>query len=280
MTDETMSVLRPGEVGLLGLPTDAASSFQRGAAGGPRAIREALYSQASNLSTEAGLDLGGERRFVDLGDLGDLDVAGGEATRTAIERAVAGQLAGGGRLLCLGGDHAVAYPILRAYGPRHRGLTVVQLDAHPDLYDRFDGDRFSHACPFARVMEEGLVRRLVQIGIRTANEHQRRQAERFGVEIVPRAGWLDLAALRLEPPVYLSLDLDVFDPAFAPGVSHPEAGGLTPREALDLVWGLPELVGADVVELNPARDPAGITAVLASKLVKELAGRLLEEDGS
>ena len=186
------------------------------------------------------------------------------------------QLENGGRLICLGGDHSVAYPILAAYSRAHEKLTVVQVDAHPDLYDEFEGDPYSHACPFARVMETGRVKRLVQLGIRAANRHQREQAERFGVEIVPRTGWHDLAALELEPPVYLSLDLDGLDPAFAPGVAHPEPGGLTTREALEIVWHLPGLVGADVVELNPRLDPGGVTAGLAAKLVKELAGRMLE----
>ncbi len=186
---------------------------------------------------------------------------GGAETRAEIEQSVAAQLDNGGRLVCLGGDHSVAFPILRAYGEAHENLTVVQVDAHPDLYDEFEGDRYSHACPFARVMETGRVKRLVQIGIRTAGAHQREQAERFGVEIVPRAAWHDLDALALEPPVYLSLDLDGLDPAFAPGVSHPEAGGLTTREVLDIIWRVPGLVGADVVELNPRLDPGGVTAV-------------------
>jgi arginase len=264
--------LATGEVGLLGLPTDEASSFARGAAEGPQALRDALYSDSSNLASEAGPDLGLTAGFVDLGDLA---LGGGATTRAEIEAAVAGLLAGGGRLVCVGGDHSVAYPILRAYGPRHQGLTVVQIDAHSDLYESFGGDRYSHACPFARVMEEGLVKRLVQVGIRTANAHQRAQAERFAVDIVPRERWGDVASLGLEPPVYLSLDLDGLDPAYAPGVAHLEAGGLTTREVLDLVWGVPALVGADIVELNPKRDVAGVTAALAAKLVKELVGRLL-----
>ena len=270
-------------VSLLGLPTDEASSFARGAAEGPAAIRAALYSDSSNLSIEAreareaseagkaGLDLGADERWRDLGDL---DLSGGEATRAEIEAAVAKQLDQGNRVLCLGGDHSVAHPILRGHR-HHKRLTVVQIDAHPDLYDSFEGDRFSHACPFARVMEEGLAERLIQIGIRTATEHQLEQAERFGVEMPPRASWLDIDALAIEPPVYLSIDLDGLDPAFAPGVSHPEAGGLSTREVLEIIWRIPGLVGADVVELNPARDGSGITAVAASKLVKELLGRLL-----
>lgn len=257
---------------LLGLPTDEASSALRGAAEGPEAAQAMLYRDASNLGTESGLDLSTETRWLDLGDA---ELSGGEATRREIEEAVAAQLALGRRVLCLGGDHSVSHPILRAYAPRYPGLTVVQVDAHPDLYDEFEGDRHSHACPFARVMEEGLVTRLVQVGLRAVTPHQREQAERFGAEWVPRSAWADPGAWDLAGPTYLSIDLDGIDPAFAPGVAHPEAGGLTTREVLDLVWGLPELVGADVVELNPARDVGDLTAVLASKLVKEILSRLL-----
>ncbi len=259
-------------VSLLGLPTDTASSFARGAAEGPAAIRAALYSDSSNLTTETGFDLGASD---DWRDLGDLESTGDQPTRNEIECTVAGELDAGSRVLGLGGDHSVSYPILRAHRRHHEALTVVQIDAHPDLYESFEGDRFSHACPFARVMEEGLATRLVQIGIRAANRHQCEQAERFGVEIVPRRSWLDLGSFELAPPVYLSIDLDGLDPAFAPGVSHPEAGGLSTGAVLEVIWRLPGLVGADVVELNPARDAAGITAAAAGKLVKELLGRLL-----
>ena len=124
-------------VGLLGLPTDEASSYARGAAGGRAAIREALWCEASNLATEASVDLGREEGFVDLGNV---ELSGGRATRSEIEDAVAGHLgAAGHRLVCLGGDHSVAYPILRGYSRGLSGLTVVQLDAHPDLYDSSRG---------------------------------------------------------------------------------------------------------------------------------------------
>lgn len=262
-------------IALLGLPTDEASSSVRGSAQGPAGVRDALYSDASNLWSEGGVHLGEEERFEDVGDL---TLSGGAETRAEIEAAVDRHLSSGSRTICLGGDHSVAYPILRAYGRHFPRLTVLQVDAHPDLYDNFEGDRYSHACPFARVMEEECVGRLVQIGIRTATAHQREQAARFGVEMLPREAWLDLEALAIEPPVYLSIDLDGFDPAYAPGVSHLESGGLTSAEVLSILRGLPGLVGADVVELNPQRDVNGITAALAAKLVKELVATMLHSD--
>ncbi len=258
-------------VNLLGVPNDENSSFLRGAADAPPAIRRSLYSPSSNLSTESGLDLGDEPRLRDAGDL-----PRGVAFE-AIEAAAGEILERGERVLSLGGDHAIAYPLLRAHGRRHRGLTVLQLDAHPDLYDELDGNRLSNACPFARIMEEGRIARLVQVGIRTLNPHQRRQAERFGVEIHEMKDWDAGTVLALEGPLYLSLDLDVLDPAFAPGVSHHEPGGLSVREVIGLIHGLDApLVGADLVEYNPSRDVGGVSGMVAAKLLKEIVARMLD----
>jgi len=182
-------------------------------------------------------------------------------------------------VLSLGGDHAVTYPILRAFGKRYPDLTLLQLDAHPDLYDVFDGNRQSHACPFARIMEQRLVKRLVQIGVRCLNPHQRVQAERFGVDIFEMKDGSARFPLHFAGPVYLSLDMDVLDPAFAPGVSHHEPGGLSTREVIRLIQNLEgSLVGADIVEFNPLRDPVGITAMACVKLLKEIAARMLVPD--
>jgi arginase len=262
-------------VALVGLPYDASSSWQRGAADAPAVIRRAFTSSASNLTTQLGLDL--ERAGL-AHDAVDVSVPDGPGAREKIETAVAALLDRGFRPLVLGGDHSITYPVLRAFRGRSPRLTLLHVDAHPDLYDEFEGDRYSHACPFARIMEEGLVSRLVQVGIRCMNAHQREQADRFGVEVHEIGSWNGPAALRLEPPVYLSFDLDGIDPAFAPGVSHREPGGLTSREAIAILHAIPApIVGADLVELNPRNDSAGLTAVLAGKLVKELLGRMLED---
>lgn len=276
--------LEPGIVAVVGLPYDGGSPFLRGAAAAPAEIRDALRSTSSNMATESGRDLGRERRFQDLGDL-DLADNGDDAFRE-VEETVGEILDRGARVLSLGGDHSLAWPILRAYGRRFEGLHVLQLDAHPDLYDELDGSRTCNACPFVRVLEEGLVARLVQVGIRTMNPHQQRQAERFGVEVIPMALWYRarrpeevLATIRRSDPpaaLYLSLDLDVIDPAGAPGVSHPEPGGASVRDVVALLQALDApLVGADIVELNPRRDGAGLTARVAAKLLKEVAERML-----
>jgi agmatinase len=261
---------------LLGLPWDASSSFARGAAEAPPRIREALWSASSNAWNERGVDIAAAGVLEDAGDAAL--PADGAAAREAMTAAVRAVRDGGRRPLVLGGDHAVTYPVLRAFGDVKP--TIVHFDAHGDLYDEFDGDRFSHACPFARIMDEGLAGRLVQIGIRTLNAHQRAQIARFGVETFEAGRWRAalpvVAALR--GPVYVSLDLDVLEPMLAPGLSHPEPGGLTVRDVLDVLAAIDTpVIGADVVEYNPQFDLRDLTARGAAKFVKELAG--LREGG-
>jgi len=183
----------------------------------------------------------------------------------------------GYRWLTLGGDHSITYPILNAYAKHYSSIQILHIDAHGDLYDEFDGDRYSHACPFARIMEEGLADRLFQVGIRALNAHQREQAERFGVEIMGMKD-LDLDQLpTFEGGVYISMDMDALDPAFAPGVSHQEAGGLTSREVIRIIQSVEApVIGADIVEYNPTRDVSNITAALAAKLTKEILSKMLE----
>ena len=262
-------VAPPVSVALLGLPTDVNSSHLRGSALGPGAIRAALRSGASNLTSEKGVDLGSPGA---LRDEGDLSLQENAADRGRIENAVAALLDRGLRPLLLGGDHSVTYPAFRAVAACYPA-SILHFDAHPDLYDEYDGNRFSHACPFARIMEEGLAKRLVQVGIRTLNAHQAAQAKRFDVEMVPMAAF-DPDTLRIPPgPLYISIDLDALDPAFAPGVAHREPGGLSVRDIIRVLHRVKgPVVGADIVELRPASDLDGVTAVAASKLLKELAG--------
>ena len=254
---------------LIGLPTDCHSSFLRGPARAPAAIRQMLWSPHGNAASERGSELGAE---IDLVDRGDLPLREEAEDDERIESAIAESIGADAIPIALGGDHAVTYPILRAIAAARGPVDILHFDAHPDLYDCYDGDRRSHASPFARIMEDGLASRLVQIGIRTLNRDCRHQAERFGVEMIEARHFRPGCVPRFARPLYVSIDMDGFDPAFAPGVSHPEPGGLSARDVIDALLAIETpVVGADVVELNPDRDLNGVTAILAAKLVKELA---------
>jgi arginase len=264
---------------LLGIPLDVNSSYLRGPAGAPAKIREALHCGASNMWTELGVDLEAAGEFADAGDL-RLDNSREKVSEdfAEIERAVAELLEKGERPLALGGDHSLTYPVLKAFSRHHPELAIVHFDAHPDLYDEFEGSSVSHACPFARIMEERLAKRLMQIGIRTMNGHQREQAARFGVDVIEMRALPAYDRLKIGGPVYISFDMDVLDPAFAPGISHREPGGMTAREAIAHLHAIEgSIVGADIVEYNPEQDVSGITATVAAKILKEILGKMIAE---
>jgi agmatinase len=263
-------------ISLLGIPFDANSSYLRGPAQAPKAIREELHSGSSNLWTEDGIDLGRQNTFHEAGDVAIPD---GESAFAAIEAAVKQTLDLGYPLICLSGDHSVTYPTIKAFHSHYPDLTILHFDAHPDLYDELDGNRLWHACPFARLREERLARRLVQVGIRTINRHQLSQAAKFGVEVITMRNLDCFSKLSFEGPLFISLDLDVLDPAFAPGISHYEPGGMSVREVLGCIQGLKvPVVGADIVEYNPTRDLHGQTAMVCAKFLKEIAAAMLRSD--
>ena len=257
-------------VRLIGLPTDSHSSFLRGPAEAPDAIRAALASDHANMATERGAELG---RDIALEDLGNLPLDETEADVARISAAASAAATAGTTPIFLGGDHMVTYPIVAGLAEVHGPVNILHFDAHPDIYDDFEGDPLSHASPFARIMERGLAKQLVQVGIRTLNRHCREQAARFGVEMIEMRNFSVEAVPIPRGPLYVSIDLDALDPAFAPGVSHHEPGGLSVRDILSVLhrirW---PIIGADVVEYNPTRDINGMTAVVAAKFVKELAG--------
>lgn len=257
---------------LWGVPWDRHSSHARGPAEAPEAIRRALNSPAGNGFASNGLNV---LAPTVMRDVADAVLPGTDDDPHEIEDGARRHLADGSRLITLGGDHAVTYPVFRAVAEVHPGATIVHFDAHPDLYDDFEGDPFSHASPFARIMENGLAAGLIQIGIRASNPHQAEQQKRFGVMgFGPDEVAQAIAALP-SSPVYVSIDLDGLDPAFAPGVNHYEPGGLTVREVLQVIHAIPgEIISADVVELNPERDRHDLTAQVAAKLVKELVGKM------
>lgn len=259
------------EIAILGVPFDEKSCYLRGAAEGPRAIRAASTGKCYNPYSELGFNLEEETVMVDLGNVdtsGDVD-----KTFARIEKAVLEVLSRKARPIILGGDHSITYPVIRAFGKRYKALDILHFDAHPDLYDELYGDRLSHACPFARIVEDGLAQNLVQVGVRTATKEHRQKARRHSVRMIEMKDLKDRVVLRFANPLYISVDLDALDPAFAPGVSHHEPGGLSTRQLLDIIHGLrATIVGLDVVELNPARDISGITAAAAFKIIKEVAG--------
>jgi arginase len=265
------------KISLLGIPHDENSSYMRGAAGAPAPIRREFQSDAYSQWSETGVDLGTAGRIVDHGDI---QFDGSCDPWDLIEQSVGRALESGDPLICLGGDHAITHPIMRAVRRHHPSLTIVHIDAHADIYHAYQDNLRSHASPFARIMEERLVDRLIQVGIRTVNDHHREQFERFGVEVIEMSRWGEDLRLDIKTPIYISLDLDGLDPAFAPGVSHREPGGPSTRQVIKLIQSLDQpIVGADIVEYNPKCDVGGITATVAAKLLKEIAGMMVKTRG-
>jgi arginase len=207
------------KVRLVGLPTDSHSSFLRGAAQAPAAIRAALASDHSNQASESGLELSTDIIVDDAGDLplaedvGDFHLIRNAAS--SIEPTI-----------FLGGDHMVSYPIVAGLASVHGPLNILHFDAHPDIYDDFGGDPLSHASPFARIMENGFANRLIQVGIRTMNAHCRAQTARFGVEVIEMKDFAPAQVPIPPAPLYISIDLDALDapslrasPTMSQGVS-------------------------------------------------------------
>jgi agmatinase len=255
------------KVSLLGIPWDRSSSYAQGAAMGPHQVLGMLRSDASNpysIGLTSIPEAIAEQRILSL-------PGGAAEARAAVEQAARDVL---DRALCpisVGGDHSVTYPLLRAMRAAHGPVQVLHVDAHPDLYDDFEGDRWSHACPFARALDDGCISRLVQVGIRASTPAQVQRAREHGVLMLGADEIERVPAAFLDAPLYVTIDLDGLDPAFAPGVSHPEPGGLSTRELLALLRRVRgRLLGADVVELNPERDESLRTAGVAVRLVKEL----------
>lgn len=258
----------PKRIILQGLLFDEKSSFMRGTASAPPAIRAILNNGAGNFFTESGINLE-EHPYEDKGDFTITNYFD-------IEEVTANNLESGVPLLTLGGDHSITYPVVKAVAKSHPAIDILHFDAHADMYDEFEGDKYSHACPFARIMEEKLADNLTQIGIRTLNTHQKEQAIKYNVDIREMRNLKTDDLGIFKNPLYISLDMDAFDPAYAPGVSHHEPGGLTSRQVIDIIQQIKTpIIGADIVEYNPQRDNNDITGVLAAKLLKEIWGKMI-----
>ena len=261
---------------LIGVPYDGNSSFLRGPANAPARIRLMETEGSANTFAEFGQDIQANRDFVDLGDI-DFPKSNPQMVYETIKEKINNELSDGSKIVCLGGDHSISFPIIEAYTQHYQGLNVLHFDAHGDLYENFDDNPFSHASPFARILEKGQLASLTQVGIRTLSTHQKEQVTRYGVNVIEMKDFnLDFIN-GLKTPLYISLDLDVLDPAFAPGVSHHEPGGLSTREVLDIIHSIKvPIVGADIVEYNPVRDIHNMTAMVGYKFQKELMSKMID----
>jgi len=262
------------DVAIMGVPWDCAVTYRPGCRLGPRGIRAASVQLAELKAFPWGFDLFESLAIVDRGDV-MLDPHHPETVAPAIEAAAAEVLASGARLLALGGDHFVTWPLLAAHAARHGPLALVHVDAHGDLWPD-DPGRIDHGTMMGRAIREGLVdpARSTQVGIRTFHDSDE------GLEILT-APWvhrhgvdaaLEIVRARADGgPVYLSFDIDALDPAFAPGTGTPVPGGLASWQALGLVRGLAglDLVGMDVVEVSPPFDNAEITALAAATVAHD-----------
>jgi agmatinase len=265
----TIDQLQPSDIAIIGFPLDINSSFLQGPAKAPPLIIDAIESDSANYFTESLIDLNEHPRIKWCGDADLKDYWDIESTIDKI-------LAQDAIPFSLGGDHSITYPILKAVAKLYPKLSILHFDAHGDLYDELDGNRHSHACPFARIMENNLAQSLTQVGIRTMTQHQKEQADKFKVSVIQMKDWKPEMQFKIEGPVYLSFDIDVLDPAFAPGVSHHEPGGFSTREVITMLQKLNlNIIGCDVVEYNPDRDINGVTAMVAAKVVKELLAKLV-----
>jgi len=262
---------------LLGIPFDGNSSFLKGPSLAPPLIRQMDKSGSSNCFSEFGKEIKEGVSYTDIGDLSFNDTKA-ESVFAHIRNTIITELQHTGKMICFGGDHSVSYPVIDAFAEKYNDLSILHLDAHADLYEDFDNNPFSHASPFARIMERGNVKALTQAGIRTLNTHQRAQADKFGVTVIEMKDFNMDFISRLKGPLYISLDLDVLDPAYAPGVSHHEPGGLSTRELIHIIHRIKaDVVGADIVEYNPDRDVHKMTAMTAYKLFKEIAAKMCEQ---
>ncbi len=279
-----MDEVRRADVAVVGVPFDSGVSYRPGARFGPAAVRDASrllrpYNPAQGTSPFA------QTQVADAGDIAcnPFDIA--EAVR-AVQDGVAALAERADRVVTLGGDHTIALPLLRELHARvGEPIALVHFDAHLDTWDTYFGAAYTHGTPFRRAFEEGLLAEgacahvgtrgplyaradldddaRMGFGIVTSDDFQRRSVDDISAYLVDRVG---------DRPVYVSVDIDVLDPAHAPGTGTPEAGGLTSRELLAVVRNLAgrHLCGADVVEVAPAYDHAQITAVAASHTVYEL----------
>ncbi len=271
------------DVGFVGVPFDTGTSNRGGARFGPRQIRaESCLIRPYNMATRAApFD---SLQVADIGDIA-INTFNLEKSVAIIEAAYDEILGHDCKPLTLGGDHTISLPILRALKQKHGPVGVVHVDAHADINDHMFGERIAHGTPFRRAIEEGLIEpaRMVQIGLRAsgyeADDFDWPRAQGVRVVQAEECWYQSLAPLMAEVraqlgagPVYLTFDIDGLDPAYAPGTGTPEIGGLTVHQGLEIVRGCRglDLVGGDLVEVAPAYDTSGNTALTAANLLFEM----------
>lgn len=255
-------------VRIIGFPWEEKSTLRRGAQLGPWAIRRHLISRGM---------LGGVvRADLNVRDGGVVALPPDDAAFQRMEQIVAEAVEAGEVPVVLGGDHTVTLPTLHALSKRYGALTVLWIDRHADLQPDFLGDRWSHACAAARLLEAGVVKALWLWGVRHVDRREIENARRWPVfRTEERPDWRH----KLGEAYYVSIDLDVLDPRFAPGASAGLEGGVRPEKLLELIHSLPDsLVGFDVVELNPRLDRAGTTARLAAEIVALMCEKLARRE--
>ena len=274
--------LKGVDVAIMGVPFDSGTSYRTGTRFGPRKIRETslmIWGHNSTLNVTPQKKL----NVVDYGDVSVIPTSI-EHTMTAITKMAGEVLDTGTKLITLGGDHSIALPLLRAHVKKHGPVSLVHIDAHIDTWESdFEGSPYSHGTPFRYALQEGLIRKdeYMQIGIRGplsgANDYA--DAKELGARTVTIHEVMEKGVKeilkevheRMKGPVYVTVDIDAADPAYAPGTGTPEVGGLTSYQMLQLIRGLHglDLIGFDLVEVSPPFDHADITAILASNIVFE-----------
>lgn len=262
--------LAPRTVAAFGVPYDGTTSFRPGTRNGPAAIRSVAdglewYSPALDRDLDD----------VALRDLGDLPFAPGSPERVLgmVEAEVERILGAGALPLMLGGEHSLTAGAVRAVARRHPNLLVVQYDANADLRDGYLGEKFNHASAMRRCLDVLVPGSLVQVGVRSGTRDEWREIREEGYLVDPTAEALGEALRRTAPrPIYLTIDLDVFDPSVLPGTGTPEPGGIDWATFAALLPAIPHerIVAADVMELAPGLDPTGVSSVVAAKVVREV----------
>lgn len=272
-------------IGLFGVNEDRNSSFLKGCRKAPAIIRESLYSSAFNTTSENRIDIA--PHIKDFGDVISKE-SSHKSLACEIDPIIDKIFKEKLNPVIIGGDHSISYSLVKSIKRylNNKPFIIVHFDAHPDIYDNFEDNKYSHASPFARICEDnGLITQLISIGIRTASKEQLIQMERFDVKTIeakdfPSKG-IDIEFflkkyINDNDNVYISLDIDVLEPGICPGVSHREAGGLSSRQLIDAIHIIPgNIIGGDIVEYNPDRDIDNISASIASKLLKELCSKII-----